>query len=235
MRTSSQVLNPPRRPLVPLVIRSVVAMTAIVAMSFGSSSSAMAQDPAPDIIRVEEDWELAIATPDPEANAPQVVFVFGPDDPEAGTYAVFEMNHGTMPDFAAGGMQLQCWWDNYLLGYRNHPNFSQFAASIDTVTFTAVTEVASDKLNLEIINGNSLTWGSFGGQGYLKLSLNTWRNDLNSYKADYSVKHTRVSYGATRVNRLVRREVRYYSAEGLVSTDTEDRYVHQLVIDTTGN
>ncbi|MGD9853386.1 MAG: hypothetical protein AB7U20_00385 [Planctomycetaceae bacterium] len=229
MLTDRQALNPHlsrhKR------LSSIPAIALFAAAGLCLTPAGAVQADGPNIIRVEEDWELAIATPDPEANAPQVVCVFGPEDPDHNTHAVFELNHGTMPDFAAGGMQLQCWWQNYLLSYRNHPNFSQFEAAIDTVTFTTVTELAGGKLNLEIINGNSITWGAFGGEGYLKISLNTWRQNLNHYDANKSVEHTRVSFGANRVNRLVRREVRYYSANGLESTDSEDKYVHQLLID----
>ena len=37
-----------------------------------------------------------------------------------------------------------------------------------------------------------------------------------------------MSYGANRVNRFVRTEVRYYTADGLHHTDSTERVVHML-------
>ena len=60
-------------------------------------------------IRIEEDWEVEIGTPEPAGNAPQIINVFSPRQSLSGAYAVFEVNHSTQPTYSAGGMQLQCW------------------------------------------------------------------------------------------------------------------------------
>lgn len=179
----------------------------------------------PQIIRVEEDWVLDVAAPQPEANVPQVMCVFGPEDPNNSTHAVFEINHGTAPSFQSGGMQLQCWWQDYLLGFGNHPNNREFDAAVDTITFTTLTELKNNRLYLEIINGHSVNWGSFGGEGYLRQSLETWRHNLNSYNPNQSIKHSRITYGKHRVNRYARTEVRYYTADGLLRTEGEDAVI----------
>lgn len=177
------------------------------------------------IIRVEEDWTLHVATPDPVANAPQVVCVFGPADPDTDTHAVFEINHASMPTFRPGGMQLQCWWRDSLLGYGNHPNNREFDAAVDYITFTTVTELKEDRLYLEIIDGHSSNWGNFGGQGYLRLSLYTFRESLNNYNANHSIQHSRVAFGKHRMNHFARTEVRYYTPDGLWQTDEEDAVI----------
>ena len=57
--------------------------------------------------------------PSPATDSPQITIVFGPADPESQTHAVFELNHGTQPSYQAGGMQLQVWWGESLIDYRN--------------------------------------------------------------------------------------------------------------------
>lgn len=184
-----------------------------------------------DIIRVEEDWELAVAAPDAEADVPQVVCVFGPADPDTDTHAVFELNHSSLPSFSDGGLQLQCWYYDRVLAYRNSDHNGEMEASVDYVTYTTVTELHDDHMHLEIVNGNSITWGEFGGGHNLRILLYTWRNNLNNYNADHSIEHSRVAFGANRVNRFVRREVRFYTATGLHHKIEEDTYVHQLMVD----
>lgn len=177
------------------------------------------------IIKVEEDWELDVALPDPEANVPQVVCVFGPEDPASGLHAVFEINHLTSPSFSPGGMQLQAWRGEQQLWHVTHPNNREFDAAVDRIKFTTVTELISGRLYLDIDNGQSVNWGDFGRHGYLRGSLPTTRVHLNDYNPDYSVAHSRIAYGKHRVNRFVRTEVRYYSVLGLSRTETDDAVV----------
>ncbi len=226
MRSRYSVMNPCARDV---VVRALCLFLSSACLALVGPTSACGDEPV--IMRVEEDWELAIAAPDPAADSPQVICVFGPADPDTDTHAVFELNHASLPQFADGGMQLQCWYYNYLLGYKNHTHFGEMEVSVDYITFTTVTELHEDQLHLKIVNGNSITWGPFGGGSTLRILLSTWRNNLNNYNADHSVEHSRVSFGANRVNRFVRREVRYYTADGLHHTDEEDAYVHQLVVD----
>jgi hypothetical protein len=154
--------------------------------------------------------------------------VFGPADPFTGTHCVFEMNHATYPGFTAGGMQLQCWWESSLLGARRHWNEAKLLTSVERINFTCRTQLADGRLNMEICNGSSLTWGTFGSQGWLKVSLYTNRENLNYYDMENATKHSRVTFGANRVNRFVREEVRFYTDNGEVIVFDDDVVVHQL-------
>lgn len=200
---------------------------AAAALILSTAAGLRAQDDAALIIKVEEDWELDVAAPDPEANVPQVVCVFGPEDPNTGRHAVFEINHATAPDFSAGGMQLQAWSGDTRLWYCNHPNEREFDAAVDHVKFTAVTELIGDRLYLDIDYGYSANWGHFGYNGYLRGYLPTSRNHLNDYDPGHSIAHSRIAYGKHRVNRFVRTEVRYYTAEGLHRTETGDTVIFE--------
>jgi hypothetical protein len=186
-----------------------------------------------DIVKIEEDWVIDIANPDPDADCPQIVTVFGPADPSVGTHAIFELNHGTLPDFSEGGMQLQVWFGDSLVGYRRQHAPAELYIGIERLTYTTVTEVVNRKVKLYVSNGQSLTWGEFGDTGTtaLKVELDTWRDHLNDWNTENAISHSRVVYGANRVNKFKRTAVRYYTADGLHHTDTTERYVHRLVED----
>ncbi len=51
----------------------------------------------PTVTKVEEDWEVRIATPDPEGNAPQIITVISPNATIDAVHTVFELNHITQP------------------------------------------------------------------------------------------------------------------------------------------
>jgi len=187
------------------------------------------------IAKVEEDWLLDIADPDANADCPQVVTVFGPGDPSYATHAIFELNHGTQPDFAEGGLQLQAWYGEYLIGYRSQFAPAEFDVAIERVTFTTETRVRDHLLKLAIKNGHSQTWGDFGGTSSLRIDMDTWRENLNDWNPQHSITHSRVSYGANRVNKFLRTEIRYYTrSDGsyqLHHTDETDTYIHRLAED----
>lgn len=180
------------------------------------------------IIRVEEDWLIDIGVTDENSSAPEIVTVFGPSDPNYGLHAVFEMNHSTYPSFVRGGMQIQSWMGNALLNAKRHSNGAELLTTVERIQYTCVTRISYSRTILEIKNGNSVTYGNFGGDGSLRLRLWTSRSNLNTYDPERSIAHSRVTFGANRVNRFLRTEVRYYADDGTVVTDTTDRYVHQL-------
>jgi hypothetical protein len=82
-------------------------------------------------------------------------------------------------------------------------------------------------LTFEVVGGSSTTWGSFGGQGYLKSRLYTARENLNEYNPEVSVANSRVGYAANRVQSLILRRVRAFAADGQVIEDNTPKIVHQ--------
>ncbi|WP_417850534.1 hypothetical protein [Thalassoglobus sp.] len=184
---------------------------------------------APPIHRVEEDWEFVVANPDPTLDIPQVVTVFGPTNASFDTHTVFELNHGTLPSFGEGGMQLQVWFSDYLLGYYRHQAPTEFSTINEKVTYTTATSINGRYLHMEVINGNSITFGTFGTDNSLRARLYTNRDDLNPYHPNNSVKHSRVTFGANRVSYFRRNEIRFYDADGnLYAKSEDDVYIHLL-------
>ena len=179
------------------------------------------------VVRVEEDWELVIDEPAPVRNAPQVITMFSPlDSPEEWLHATLDVNHQTLPDFSAGGLQLTVWHWQQPFREQVFPDYSYLANDGETVSWTQVMDLADGALTFEIINGSSTTWGSFGGQGYLKKKIYTSLPNLNTYSPETSVKHSGVSYAANRVTSLVLKRVRFHLDTGEVIEDTTERVVH---------
>lgn len=196
--------------------------------STGTSGSGTTTVPT-GALRVEEDWEIIVKEPSPSTDSPQLTVVFGPADPESKTHAVFEINHSTQPSYLKGGMQLQCWWGESLVDYRNQHHPSDLYHDNETITFTTATEVGINKINMEVINGKSQSFGTFGGEIYLRTSVAVTKANLDGFDSEYSLQHSGCGWGKNRVSKLARKAIRYYGKDGAVITqDTTERTVHQL-------
>jgi hypothetical protein len=179
------------------------------------------------VVRVEEDWRLVVATPDANSTGPQVTCAFSPTQDTDSIYAAFELNHQSQPAFTPGGLQLQTWNDELAISSQKFPHQGQFSTPGEAVSWTQAMSVQSGLLTFEIIDGNSTTWGNFGGQGYLKTTMNTNLLNLNGYHPAVSVQHSGIGYAANRVQELVLSEVRLTLADGQVLVDQTDRFVYQ--------
>lgn len=204
---------------------------ATIAALPAASASAQDIDNAVDITRVEEDWRIEIGTLSPDEHAPQIITVMSPLGHLDGPYIVFEINHATYPDFAAGGMQLQKWFHDIRFGYRSFPNNRRLSTPGEVIEFTTRMELVDGDLIFEIRDGSSQTWQSFGGEGHLKARFHRLPiTRLNSYRPDVSTENSRVGFASHRVKQLVLKEVRYYSSDSLNARDTTPRVVHQHLI-----
>lgn len=187
---------------------------------------------APPIHKVEEDWEFLVNNPDPNLDIPQIVTVFGPTDASFDTHTVFEINHGTLPSFGQGGMQLQVWWGEYLIGYQSQQAPTELNHEGEVVSYTTLTRIFNDGsniLSMGVKNGVSTTWGAFGSDETLRVFLFTERTDLNPYDPNNSIVNSRVTYGSNRIQYFKRKAIRFYDANGdLYAEDTTERFVYQL-------
>lgn len=186
-----------------LLMALILSVTASVAMS-----------QLPTIVRVEEDWQIVISTPDPNCDAPQITTALLPQGSTEGLFATFEVNHQDIPQYVAGGMQLQVWRGERSGSYRKYPNPALLATAGETVSWTQAMSVADGVLTFEIIGGSSTTWGSFGGQGYLRTSVETAMTNLNSYDPHDTIENSGVGYASNRVSSFVLVCVRLYTDTG---------------------
>ena len=81
----------------------------------------------------------------------------------SGVHAIFNVNYQALDQFAPGGMQLQVWnGETPISHYRLRPD-DAFESVSERVTWTQVMELQNDGLKFRIENGQSTTWGNFGG------------------------------------------------------------------------
>ena len=182
---------------------------------------------APHVVQVEEQWELVVATPDPDSSGPQVTTVISPVGNVTGVHAALELNQQSLPEFTPGGLQLQVWTNELPLAYRQFPAPAVMATPGEHVVWTQSLVLSDGKLTFEIRDGQSASWGSFGGQGYLKAAVCTELDSLNQYDPAVSVANSGVGYAANRVQSLVLKGVRVTLSTGEVLEDNTARVVHQ--------
>lgn len=219
-RGAPSAARPRRRSSVVLFRAAVAGLLLFV----GGASAAFGDN---TITRVEEDWELVVGEPLADNCAPQVINVISPTGNLSGKYGIFELNHRTCGDYGPGGMQLQIWEDETLRGYISPTRCDLLNTPSETVTYTVKMSALEGTLSVEVKNGNSTTWGQFGGDSSLRLATSTSVNDLSGYDPALSVSSSRIGYAQNRVVRFVQKEVRYYSYGTLISTDTTRRVVYE--------
>ena len=190
-----------------------------------SFAPAQAQDQT-TVVRVEEDWQLVVGQPDAASTAPQVTCVISPQGDLGGLYASVELNHQTQPDFASGGVHLQAWNGEQWTGTRASSAQGRLGEAGETVTWTQSISLGTRGGLRFSVEGDSTTWGHFGGSNQMRIWSSTSLTSLNAYRPEVSVANSGVGFAANRVERLVLKEVRYYSAQGLLSTDTTERVVY---------
>lgn len=182
------------------------------------------------VIRVEEDWRLILNEPGDQVDAPQFHTVMSPFVHLDSAYVQVVWNYRELPDFAAGGLQVQGWLDEDAVDLReiDGGNLSQNA---ETVTWTQRLETTENIVKLQVVNGHSTTWGSFGGES-TQVGVGAPVPNLNQYSPAVSKSNSGVSYGSNRVSLLVISEVRYYGVDGLIWRDTQPRVV--VCLDPSG-
>lgn len=183
------------------------------------------------IIRIEEDWTLEISEPATNETSPQITNTMCPTQNLNGFYGVFEINHGTQPDYNDGGLELQMWEGDRRVIYRRNENSSRLNYRNELVKFTLAMQILDRnpdnyfrRLRYEIRNGSSLTWGAFGTDGSFRCTTQWTDTDtFANYSPAFSVANSRIGYASFRVKKYALKTVRYYNEDGLVSTDNTER------------
>ncbi len=212
-----------------LIIRpAIVACCCTLGLSllFLGSGKCLAVDEPAQVVRVEEDWEMVLGTPEPENDAPQVACVISSTGDVNSLHAAFNLNHRSLPEYVAGGLQLQIWDGETPRLAKIFPNDNIMSQTGETVTWTQAMELKDGKLTFDIVNGESSTWGQFGGQGYLKDNIDTSLTNLNQYSPDVSVRNSGISFASNRVQSLTLKRVRLVLATGEILEDNNPRTVY---------
>jgi hypothetical protein len=203
----------------------VLTLTVSLGMAQQSGSS------PPD--QIEEDWQVIVANPDPVAIGPQITTCASPNSVPTGSFVTFYLNYQDYPSWNAGGLQVKAYGpvanpgsSPPVLNSSNQGN-GVCETQGETITWTQQMSLSGGNLQYNVVNGQSSTWGKFGqGVGTLAVSMPCTVADLGSYKPDYSVSKSGVSWQSNRVTSMTLLQVRYYSGGKLLSTDSTARQVN---------
>jgi hypothetical protein len=207
--------------------RLIVAATGVALVYSAMGTQRAFSDTAANVVQVEEDWELVVANPDNANTAPQVTCTISPYPHLNNLHSVVEINHKTVPSFAAGGVHLQTWVGEYNLTRKSIESTASLATSNEVITWTSRMKLTLNSLNFSVQNGQSTTWGTFGGGTTLHSVYGTSLLNLDSYSPDFSVANSGVGFANNRVKTLTLKRVRYTLLNGQVITDDTPRVVHQ--------
>lgn len=213
------------------ILGGIVALAAIAAAV--TDEGVQAQGGATDVFRIEEDWQLVVGDPDILVNGPQVTCTISPLDMDT-AYCAFDLNYRTQPDYRAGGLQIHTWDPSDPIEYANSSRTGMMSTSNETVTWTQTMTLdpTQSTITFQVINGQSQTWNTFGGQkggnyGRLILAINTSLPNLNGYTPDVSLNNSGVSFASNLVVSQTLMAVRYYDSNGkLLSQNTTPQVVH---------
>ena len=169
-----------------------------------------------EIVKVEETWQLTVGEPNPDRNAPQATLVMSPFDDVENQFFVFELNHKVAPDYRAGGMQVCVYNGEDILTSNNGPVAGPIDQVSDVVRWTQVLSVENGLLTFEVVDGSSTSWGSFGGQGYLRSTLALGTTNLNFYRPEVSLTQSEVGYAGNRVVSLELVQIRWTMSDDSV-------------------
>lgn len=212
-------------------IASISLVAALFTISF-VSPVANADEAGPPI-RIEEDWYLEIIEPSYEDTSPQITNTISPTQNLNCKFGLFEINHGTQPEYRDGGLGIQIWDHDSCVNYRRHSNTNRLSHQNEVVRYTIGMSIyqpsagGSKRLSFKVKNGTSQTWGNFGNDSALRCSVETSRQDLSNYSPQFSVENSKVGYASYRVRKYALVAVRYYDQNGLIQTDTTERVAHE--------
>lgn len=187
------------------------------------SSPLLAQD---TVIRIEEEWELQLNTPNSFRGSPQIETVLAPTGSAEGITARFLINKRTSFDAQVGGLQMQIMQGNVVLAAAD---LSEVALNTpgEKVLWTQRLSLNKGLLTFEILNGSSVTWGKFPGKADFSLSVQTNLTNLNGYHPNVTAAESNVDFGQPRVNKLILRKARTYTNNGKSIERADSRVIYQ--------
>jgi len=202
----------------------VLSLVAAVMVAAGAAHAV-----AQDIVRVEEDWEMVLGTPDASVCGPQVAITMSPYSDISSTFFTMEINHRSAPYWTPGGITLHQWDGEQRIQSLDRADRSIMQTDSETVKWTQILDVNGNSLTFQIKNGSSTTWGPFGIAGHLKMNTNWPAGNLNSYTPDVSVSQSGVAYAGNRVKSLSIKSLRITLSDGSQFTDSTGWTVQQLL------
>ncbi len=178
------------------------------------------------VVRVEQDWRLVLNEPNDDVESPQLHTYQSLTTGTKPVYVQVCWNYHEYPDFVPGGVQIQLWYGDQLLLDRS-VTLEPLSAPDETITWTQVLEINGSDVSFRIVDGQSATWGAFGG-GDMQIEVTTTIPNLDGCTTQASVDESLITYGSNRVESLTITEVRRYRSGGTATVDSAAHVVFAL-------
>jgi len=179
------------------------------------------------VVRVEEDWELVIATPNTNMSGPQVTCISSPFGNLKGLSSSLRLNHQIVDKFVPGGLQLNLVKQEFVTQSVESANPRVLSYANETIRWTQVMYIKNGQLTIEIRNGQSTSLGAFGALGALRITVPTTENSLNGYDPEVAVKNSVIGFGSNRVTSLAIKQVRCFTSNDQVLIDKTEHTLHK--------
>jgi hypothetical protein len=170
---------------------------------------------AQGVVRIEEDWSLQVLEPDQQLDSPQITTAMMPFGSNSSTTLFLDINHGSYPDYSAGGLQLRIDQNGLCSESRRLLIGQKLNRASETIKWTQVTTQQGNQLKFGIISGQSHTWSEFGGSESF-INVTTGAGSLDAYRHADSLSNSGVVYAENRVASLVLLRVRLFNSIGQV-------------------
>lgn len=177
------------------------------------------------VVQVEETWEMAMGDPDPMTCSPQIGTQMHPDAGNLSNFAIFCINYQEIPDFSEGGLEIQLWEGEWNTDVTVSESV-KLTVPYEVITWTQVMKIHEGKLEFAVTNGNSSTFGSFGGTGFKVISQSEF-NDLSGYNVENSVNNSGITLGSNRVDSMTIVSVKKVYSDGTEEIDSTPKLVFE--------
>jgi hypothetical protein len=168
---------------------------------------------AQGVVRVEEDWELHVNEPDEQLDAPQITTAMLPMGPNSSTVFFLDINHGSAPDYTAGGLQLRAEINGESSASKRLKEGKKLSQQSEIIRWTLVMIRQNHQLKFGLVAGQGHTWNSFGGAESF-VEVTAVPGTLDGYRPADSLGHSGAVYAGNRVASLKLVRVRLFDALG---------------------
>ena len=199
-------------------ICSLAIFSMACAISLGQTTGAIDQ--------VEEDWQVVIATPNPNEVGPQFTTCMTPVADGSTPFVALDLNYRDVQSFQPGGLQVNVYSNGSATATSTQGN-AVCSTSNETISWTQRMSLSSgSQFTYSIVNGQSTTWGQFGtSNGLSAVNFTATSSSFASYSPAVSVAKSGAGWQSNRVSSMTLLRVRYYSSGQLISTDNNARSV----------
>lgn len=197
-----------------------VYLSVAAVLSMGGAARLGADEGDVFVTKVCESWEVTVGQPNTVRNAPQVTMIMSPHPDLENDYFSFLLNFRCEPDYSPGGMQLLHLKGTEVVDHRDGPCDEMLHHDSETVSWRQSLSIENGALQFDVDEGDSESWGSFGGQGYLRQSVATSLTNLNGYRPRVSLTESGIGFAGNRVESLRLMRLEWHLSDDRVVTFT---------------